>query len=99
MSNSKKVLGWALLSLGVLIILPGFLAFANAATNFNLFGGAMSMALFFVGGIFIIIGGLLVFFMHVGKVHSHLAEQTASGIEKTSEALGRGLKKGFKGKK
>jgi|APSaa5957512622_1039677.scaffolds.fasta_scaffold31834_4 hypothetical protein len=99
MSNSKKVLGWALLSLGVLIILTGFLSFANAATNFNLFGGAMSMALFFVGGIFIIIGGLLVFFMHVGKVHSHLAEQTAPGIEKTSEALGRGLKKGFKGKK
>ena len=96
MVNSKQLLGVVLLIAGIVVVLFGFFSFTNAASGGGGFSsGASAIVSIFIGAIIAIIGGFILFFTSIGKLHKHLASQVAPGLEKTSEAIGKGLSKGL----
>ncbi|MFC2136189.1 hypothetical protein ACFLTH_16355 [Bacteroidota bacterium] len=98
MVNSKQWIGIVLLVVGVLIAVAGLLSFINATSTFSFVSGAMAIVALFVGGVLIIIGGVVLFLVNLGKIHQHVAQETAPGVETTSEAIGKGLSEGFEKK-
>ena len=97
-----RVIGFILIVIGIIVLLFGFGAF-SAFTNtlaFSAFGSAVGgIFQIFIGGACILIGAFMVYFSYLGKIFSHVANEASPGVEKVTEAVGKGFSKGYKGKK
>ena len=100
--NLKKV-GIFLIIVGIFIWFIGLLFFGGAnyfSSNFDFNTGSIAafagFFLMFFGGLFVIVGIIMLFYFSIGKTSKRIAKETASAAEIRTEALGRGLAKGLK---
>lgn len=101
--KSGQVLGIVLLIIGGILFILGFIGFFAFAAKMDLANPAKTFAFsgigmigIFIGFVIAGVGGLILYFANIGKISSYMAGETASGIEKTTHAVGKGLASGVK---
>ena len=107
--KALRVFGFILIIVGIIILIFGFANLGAFSNNF--FGGGIDAAFgsfgnatrgilqMFLGGVFIIVGGFMVYASYIGKIISYVTKEASPGVETVSNAVGKGFSKGYKKKK
>lgn len=83
--KALRVVGWICAPLGVVLLVVGFISFTFFVSNGR--GPALPMAMFIIGGVFMMVGFACLSFGYMKKVSSYVASQSTPAVSESANYL------------